>query len=165
MENAVTSFRLPECFTDNVLAAAKGEASKYTTLDRGSEGVRYHFDIWNLKPESQLFQDINKTLGDLLEAEFEVIRLHKCTPDHSISRHIDNAYPNNDTVIVRLDDEMDPRLWVNDSPIHEEKGLGYRLPEGTPHEVIGGFSVRYTLVGWCRPRDGIVAGMVSHTVS
>ena len=146
------TFSLNKAITEELLSLAKA-CTIYRTLDRRANGNQTNFDIWSLTLQSpELHDKYAKIIGDLLNVEFAEIRLHRCTPEQKIQRHVDNYLPNNDTLIIRLDSNQDSRLVVNDIAVHEEQGKAYYLSEGTPHEVLSGKTERYSLTGWCHPR-------------
>lgn len=113
------------------------------------------FDILNLDNKSRLYQALQQELGDPIGYKFTELRLHRWTPEHCARRHVDNYLPNHETLIVRLDSYGESRLLAADELMYESQGVGYWLPEGTPHEVIQGDHTRYSLVGWGQTKSTI----------
>lgn len=153
--SAISTFRLSSTLLELFQAVSKSAA--YLTQDKSfeqeGETVAVDYDMKTLSKTdvlvSLLTDELSTHLGGVVE--FDQVRVHKGSPDQHIGRHVDTYMPDNDTMIIRLDANNDPRLLLNDDPVHEEAGLGYLLPEGTPHAVTRGLTDRYTVIGWFHP--------------
>jgi len=104
----------------------------------GTNFIYWQLDDFGEKCVRDAFSDFN----------LDVIRIHRFGPSHRAVYHFDSAFPNQDALIIRLDDNGDSRLKIEGELVPEMKGMGYKLPPGTVHEVIKGDYTRYTLVAW-----------------
>lgn len=119
------------------------------------------FDLYDLDANDLLFNALSSHLRHTLDFESDVVRLHRFGPTQHIRAHYDNAYPGCDTLIIRLDETSESRLYVADLPGEtqplklrtEKAGMGYFVPEGTWHKIIAGQEMRYTLTVWGRHRS------------
>lgn len=103
-----------------------------------------------LDSDDPLFKAIAHELEQALNVSAHTIRIHHVSASQAIARHRDDAYPNSDTVIIRLNDapNQESRFIINDELVAERAGHGYLMPEHTPHEVIKGKHERYTIAAW-----------------
>jgi hypothetical protein len=126
----------------------KDEVTNFKVLDVTYNDMSTLFDCWKLKKNCEIKKRIIEEFAIPNGLEFEELRIHRFQPDFFTNRHIDNYLPDNDTLIICLQGNEN-RLLINDKIVTEKSGKGYLLPEGTPHEVLTGHSVRYSLTGWC----------------
>lgn len=126
----------------------KDQLTNFLVLEVLHEGFETRFDCWKLKKNCPIKKRIIEEFAIPNGLEFDELRIHKFQPEFFTNRHVDNYLPNNDTLIICLKGNEN-RLLINDETAKEVSGKGYLLPEGTPHEVLTGHSVRYSLSGWC----------------
>ncbi|TQV82884.1 hypothetical protein [Aliikangiella coralliicola] len=105
-----------------------------------------NFKLLELKPDtdSVVLKMLN---AELPGYQLNVVRIHEFNQEQHAVEHVDNAFPGNDTIIIRMDCG-ESRLKINNREMSESPTLGYHLPEGTPHEITPGNSTRYSLVIW-----------------
>ena len=110
-----------------------------------------HFTCLTLDEESDvgLWKMITDELETKLNCKFHKLRIHEMSAEDHIGVHQDNAFPEWDTMIVRLDGYGASRLRVRNREMPEGLGRGVLIPAMWPHEVTTGDEMRYTLVGWC----------------
>ena len=97
--------------------------------------------------------NLKDEIESLLGIRFHTLRLHQFLPRDKVCEHVDSAYPNMNTMIMRLDAGNDERLKVEGRYVKEEQGVAVVLEENTPHEITTTDSKysRFTLVGWYQP--------------
>ena len=140
---------ISKTFADTLLSQAKARIA-YQRLSGASYAKNTHFDIWILKPETPLYSRIKDYIDSVLNVDSDVIRIHRMSDSDTIETHVDSGYPNRDTLVIRLDNEDDPRFVINGDAVPESQGAGYYMPEGTPHAVNQGLNERYSLTIWVR---------------
>lgn len=126
-------------------------------LERETDEGRVKFSLVELPLDDIIGADVAPILADSLRAQVVHMRLHEWQPDDEAHEHVDDIHPGCGTVIVRLDENGPSRLIVDGETVSETKGIGYWLDEGTPHRIMPGSQVRYTLTAWARRASRPVA--------
>lgn len=140
-------FYLPQDIIDLILVRA-GEMDFELHDKRNEEGEQVLFHKGLLEKGDKLRKEIEKDLCRILgEMDFGKMRIHKFTPKQQIPRHVDDAYPGMDTIVIRLNDG-DSRLVIEDQLQDEYCGKAFYMEENTYHEVKPGFDLRYSLTVW-----------------
>lgn len=110
-----------------------------------------YLNLINIEKNSMFWKMIEE---EFPHHEFIEIRLHSYSKDDRCKEHRDGIHPGYDSLILRLDENENPRLTINKKEVEENGGNGYILPEHTLHSVNIGNSNRYSLVAWLKNKFG-----------
>lgn len=147
--NKPVTFKISEALRQKALTHAIN-AKKAIAVQRKQSDNSAEIDLsaYLIKESSELFKSLKREINTLLGANIHVARVHHYSAEQQFGEHVDDAYPGNNTYIVRLDSANDSRLVVNKELLKESSGVGYCLPEHTPHAINSGHTDRYSLVMW-----------------
>ena len=116
-------------------------------------GCAAHFSALEL--DAEMDADMWKTIHDkYLFMDITTIRIHRFEEEDYIEQHIDSAYAGKSSLILRLDNNPQNRLIIEDTLVEEKQPR--LLRPNTWHAIIPGRGVRYTLCAW---GDRVIAGL------
>lgn len=111
-------------------------------------GLDFDFDYIKIKPDHAYWNPLSEMISRLCGCtKVGDIRVHRMGPDQYIDPHVDDAYPGEDTLVVRLN-SGESRLEINKQIVEEVPGRGYIIPEGTEHCITKGQATRISMVAW-----------------
>lgn len=149
--NGPVTFKISETLRQKALTHAINAQNAIAVQRKQSDNsAEIDLSAYLIKENADLFKAIKQEIKVLLDVDIQVARVHHYSAEQQFGEHVDDAYPGNNTYIVRLDNADNNRLVVNKALLKESGGVGYCLPEHTPHAINSGHSNRYSLVMWGR---------------